>query len=206
MTNSLHPPARLHRRAAVAACLLALVAGAAGCGSSSPDNQSSKAVNPNTPEQNPAGDIPDNQVYVRYRPPSADYSVKVPEGWARKQAGRAVVFSDKLNAIRMEEHAASGGASVSQAKAELAKLANTVKGVQPGDVTAVDRPAGKAIRITYLTQGAKDPVTGKSRVNAVERYLFFHNGKEVVLTLSGPKGADNVDPWKIVTDSLRWER
>jgi hypothetical protein len=27
-----------------------------------------------------------------------------------------------------------------------------------------------------------------------------------VLTLSGPKGADNVDPWKIVTDSLRYTR
>ncbi|MDT7564604.1 MAG: hypothetical protein QOG76_3228, partial [Pseudonocardiales bacterium] len=24
------------------------------------------------------------------------------------------------------------------------------------------------------------------------------------LTLSGPKGADNVDPWRKVTDSLRW--
>jgi hypothetical protein len=38
----------------------------------------------------------------------------------------------------------------------------------------------------------------------VERYVFFHKGKDVVLTLSGPKGADNVDPWRIVTDSLRW--
>jgi hypothetical protein len=25
-----------------------------------------------------------------------------------------------------------------------------------------------------------------------------------VLTLSGPKGADNVDPWRIVSDSLKW--
>jgi len=25
-----------------------------------------------------------------------------------------------------------------------------------------------------------------------------------VLTLSGPVGADNVDPWRIVTDSLAW--
>ena len=40
---------------------------------------------------------------------------------------------------------------------------------------------------------------------AVERYAFWHDGQEAVLTLSGPKGADNVDPWRIVTDSLRWQ-
>ena len=45
---------------------------------------------------------------------------------------------------------------------------------------------------------------GKQHVNAVERYQFSQGGKTVVLTLSGPKGADNVDPWRIVTDSLRW--
>ena len=40
--------------------------------------------------------------------------------------------------------------------------------------------------------------------DAVERYSFWHNGIEAVLTLSGPKGADNVDPWRIVSDSLKW--
>jgi hypothetical protein len=27
-----------------------------------------------------------------------------------------------------------------------------------------------------------------------------------MLTLSGPKGADNVDPWRKITDSLRWQQ
>ena len=39
----------------------------------------------------------------------------------------------------------------------------------------------------------------------MERYTFWHDGQEAVLTLSGPKGADNVDPWRIVTNSLRWQ-
>jgi hypothetical protein len=47
-------------------------------------------------------------------------------------------------------------------------------------------------------------VTGKGGTDAVERYLFVKSGKELVLTLSGPKGADNVDPWKIVTNSVVW--
>jgi hypothetical protein len=38
----------------------------------------------------------------------------------------------------------------------------------------------------------------------VQRYTFWKNGNQVVLTLSGAVGADNVDPWHIVTDSFRW--
>jgi hypothetical protein len=89
-------------------------------------------------------------------------------------------------------------------RTDLPKLANSVKGFKPGSVTVVRRTAGPAIRITYLAKAPSDPVTGKSGTDAVERYVFFHKGREAVLTLSGPKGADNVDPWRIVTDSVRW--
>jgi hypothetical protein len=81
-----------------------------------------------------------------------------------------------------------------------------VKGFAKPKVSSVSRTAGSATRITYLAQSAADPVTGKVRRNAVERYVFFHAGRDVVLTLTGPDGADNVDPWKIVTNSLRWTR
>ena len=36
------------------------------------------------------------------------------------------------------------------------------------------------------------------------RYEFFRNGQTVALTLAGPLGADNVDPWRHITDSFRW--
>jgi hypothetical protein len=45
-------------------------------------------------------------------------------------------------------------------------------------------------------------VTGKTVKDAVEQYIFFKNGKEVNLTLSGPTTADNVDPWKLVSNSV----
>jgi hypothetical protein len=186
--------------------LALLLAVLAGCGGSS-SSSSSKPANPNAQELSPAGDIPDNQAFVAYSPPGADYSVKVPEGWARSTAGGAVTFTDKLNAIRMEEGVVKGGFSVAAAKrAQLPVLAKQVKGFQPGSVSLVRRSFGPAVRITYLATSPPDAVTGKTRTNAVERYLFARNGKQVVLTLSGPKGADNVDPWKLVTDSLRWSR
>jgi hypothetical protein len=172
------------------ALLLVVLTGCGGSSSSSSSASPSKTVDPNAKEVSPAGDIPDNQAYVAYAPPGADYSVKVPEGWARTSAAGAVTFTDKLNSIRMEERAAKGKPSVPHA----------------GKRSTVKRTSGPALRITYLARGRPDPVTGKTRTNAVERYLFTRNGKQVVLTLSGPKGADNVDPWKLVTDSLKWTR
>jgi hypothetical protein len=172
--------------------LLALALAAAGCGSSSSSSSTAapKTTSPGpaaqpAPEVSPAGDIPDNQAYVRYAPPGAGFSVKVPEGWSRTRAGGATVFTDKLNTIRLEAGAAPS---------------------RVGKASTVRRTAGPAKRLTYIMKAAPDPVTGKSVTDAVERYVFTTSGRTAVLTLSGPKGADNVDPWRIVTASLRWSR
>jgi hypothetical protein len=205
------------------AVLLALVAAlgtlAAGCGGGSSAKpvpgapahsaSASTSANANAPEVNPAGDIPDNQAYVRYRPPGASFSLVVPEGWSRSAATAdgPVTFTDKLNAIRVEMSAAARPLTAAQATSiELPRLAARVKGFHAGTVSAVSRGAGTAIRIAYVADGAPDPVTGKVVREAVERYVFFHGGRQVVLTLSAPRGADNVDPWRIVTSSLRWSR
>jgi hypothetical protein len=133
--------------------------------------------------------------------------VKVPEGWARRTVGGAVTFTDKLNSVRLESMAASAPPTVRHVRqTEVPKLTRTVRGFNAGTVRAVTRPAGVAVRITYLATAKPDPVTGKAGRDAVERYVFFHNGRDLVLTLSGPKGADNVDPWRIITESVRWSR
>jgi hypothetical protein len=201
--------ALMHPRNILAAGAAVLVIGIAGCGgsSSSGGGESSTPVDPNAAEVSPPGDIPDNQAFVAYAPPGGGYSVKVPEGWGRTAQGRAVTFTDKLNAIRVEAVPANAAPTPSTAKStELPKLARTVEGFQRPSVTTVTRKGGRAVRITYLADTKPDPVTGKTGKDAVERYLFFHNGRDLVLTLSGPKGADNVDPWMIVTNSVQWSQ
>ena len=87
---------------------------------------------------------------------------------------------------------------------EVPRLATTATCFRAGKVTTVTRHAGSAILVTYQADGPPDPVTGKVVRDDVERYEFWRNGTEAVLTLSGPQGADNVDPWRIVTDSFGW--
>src|SRR3954447_17194787 len=160
------------------AAALALVV--AACGSSS------SAGTPAPTEVSPPGDIPDNQAFVTFQAPGAPYSVKVPEGWSQTRQGGAIVFTDKLNSIEL-----GWGASPDPAPTAA-------------KVSTVTRTAGTAERASYDERSQPDAVTGKTRTKAVERYVFTRGGKYAILTLSGPKGADNVDPWRVVTDSLRW--
>ncbi|HEV2934818.1 MAG TPA: hypothetical protein VGY96_16925, partial [Streptosporangiaceae bacterium] len=71
-------------------------------------------------------------------------------------------------------------------------------------VSVVSRPAGTAVLIRYSADSRPDPVTGKVYQDTFERYEFYRHGTEAVVLLGGPAGADNVDPWRTVTNSFRW--
>ena len=198
--------------AAVVVAGLAILAGACGSGGASPYGASTptsatppSAASKNAPEVNPAGDIPDNQVFVAYRPPGGRFTVRVPEGWARVRQGGTVSFTDKLNTISMETRPAPAAPTVASARqAELPAIRSASRRYEPGSVTQVRRAGGDVVLVTYKADAPADPVTGKVVHDAVERYEFWRGGTEAILTLAGPVGADNVDPWRIVSDSFRW--
>ncbi|GFG51860.1 hypothetical protein CQY20_07560 [Mycolicibacterium agri] len=157
------------------------------------------------PESNPAGDIPDTQVFVPFTPPAGLFTVLVPEGWARTTEGTATSFTDKANTVRIETAASAEAPSTESVQVdELPAIASSTPGYRPGTVSAVQRKAGSVIVITYQGTSAPNPVTGKTGIDAFERYDYWRNGHEAILTLSGPVGADNVDPWRTITDSLQW--
>jgi hypothetical protein len=85
---------------------------AAPSGTSGPPSAASSS---SAPETNPAGDIPDNQVYVPFSPPGGRLSIKVPEGWARGQAGTATTFTDKLNSIRIQTRSMPAAPTIASA-------------------------------------------------------------------------------------------
>jgi hypothetical protein len=152
-----------------------------------------------------SGDISDSTVYLPYRTASGHVEIKVPQGWARTADASGVVFTDKLNSIRIQEIPAATAPTVASARADEApKIQAAGSGVQIGDIVTTSRKAGEAVEVKYTADSAPNAVTGKVVHDEVERYEFFKAGTEAVLTLSGPAGADNVDPWRIVTDSLTW--
>jgi hypothetical protein len=195
-----------------------LAGGLAGCGSSTSGNTSgntsargastggaSPGSTPAPQETNPVGDIPDNTAFVAFRPQSGQYEIKVPEGWARTATANAVSFTDRLNTVRVETIAASSAPTIASARAgEVPAIQAASQRFSLQKVSMVRRKAGDAVLITYRADSPVDPVTNKVVPDEVERYEFWKAGTEAIVTLSGPVGADNVDPWRTVTDSFRW--
>jgi hypothetical protein len=183
-----------------AAAISSSASATASPSASAPTAQGSPAV-----EINPAGDIPDTQVFVAYTIPSGAFSVRVPEGWARSENGGAVTFTDHYNSIRLETVAASTAPTVDSARqTELPAIRRQTDGFGAEAVSTVSRSAGTAVLITYQATSTPNPVTGKVARLAVERYDLWRGGTEAILTLSAPVGSDNVDPWRTVTNGFRW--
>ncbi len=177
-----------------------------GCGAGTASSGGSATTTAAAEANNPAGDIPDNQVYVPYEWPAGGFSLTVPEGWARTEVNGAVIFTDKLNSVRIETAQLAQAPTVGSVRSdELPTIESSVTSYAAGDVTTVTRTPGDAVLTTYTGESDPDPVTGTTVTDSFERYEFWNNGVEVILTLSGPQGADNVDPWKTVTDSLTWQ-
>lgn len=115
------------------------------------------------------------------------------------------MFSDKFNSVRVTLADQPAMPSVASVQAsERPALAQSAPCFRAGGVSQVARRSGPAVLITYRASSAPDPVTGKVVVLDVEQYDFWRNGKQASITLSSPKGSDNVDPWRRVTDSFAW--
>jgi hypothetical protein len=195
----------------VVVAVVAAVGVLAGCGASATSTNSgpsgaSAASGTAVPEINPAGDIPDSQAFVPYTPATKLFTVSVPEGWAQTTDASATVFTDKLNAVRIEMQPALVPLTTDAIRQqELPAIQSASPGFRFGAVSIVTRKSGPVFLVTYQATAPANEVTGKSGVDAVERYEFWRDGHEVILTLSGPLGADNVDPWRTITDSLQWQ-
>lgn len=153
-----------------------------------------------TPESASAatGDIPDNQVFLSFHNAAAGYAMKYPEGWARTGAGRRVTFRDKNNLIRVTVDT-GGLPTTSAASAEL-------KGgpARVGPAARVTVAGAPAVKLTYTTRSAPNPVTAKRVVLAVDRYYLAHAGRRAVVDLGTPTGVDNVDAYRLIIGSFRW--
>jgi hypothetical protein len=198
--------------AVVVGCIL-LVA----CGSGSSAPPTGTGVRPSQPatgssqatavpvEDNPPGDIPDNQAFVSYHSDPGGYTLDTPEGWARTVFGPNAQFVDKLHSVAVDVTTAATAPTVASVTAnELPTLAAQVEAFEKVTVEAVDLPSGQAVLVRYRANSAPDAVTGKKVRLEVDRYDVFKDGKMAAVSLSAPAGSDNVDVWKQISTSFKW--
>jgi hypothetical protein len=68
-------------------------------------------------------------------------------------------------------------------------------------------PHGKpGVKTTYSRMSAPDPVTGKRLRLLTDRYEYGNGGKVAVLDLATPVGVDNVDAYRMISESFEWQK
>jgi hypothetical protein len=160
---------------------------------------------PLKPERNPPGDIPDNQVFIIYTS-ALGFSISVPEGWAREDLPDGAVFADKYGRIALTERSAPSAPKAAAAQSTLVtELKKSARAVKVAKVKDVNLPAGAAVLISYGSNSDPNPVTNKAIRLENDRYYFHKDGKLVILDMSAPAGADNVDQWDLMAKSFRWQ-
>lgn len=200
--------------------LTLLLAGATACGSTSPtatapspEPSTSDSTAPGSPaapkvapvpvEKNPPGDIPDNLAFVKYDASSGGYSFTHPEGWAQTGTGTRVRFTDKLNGVTVDSLKAAAAPTVASARsADVTRLQKSVPAFELRKISAVTLPAGQGVHIVFRRNSEPDQVTGKVFRDEVEEYAVYSNGRLVRMDLYGPVGADNVDAYRTMSQSL----
>lgn len=180
-----------------AAALVALALG----GTSLTSQIAAAAEQPIAVENNPPGDIPDSQVFITYS--GAGFSMQVPEGWSRNDIAGGARFADKYNFVEVTSETAAQAPTVeSVTSGKAAQLAANGHAVTLGPISEVKLGSGPAIRIEYQSNSEPNAVTGKQiRLDRVQ-YLYFRAGRLITLDMAAPAGADNVDQWLLMANSV----
>ena len=129
--------------------------------------------------------------------------MQFPEGWVQRGSGSDVTLQDKNNLVHIvvRRGTAPNAAAVAQALAREKRATPSLQAAAPSSVTVAGRPA---IKISYSTESAANPVTGKRVLLLVDRYVVPGAGRYAVADLGTPKGVDNVDAYRMMVGSFRW--
>ena len=123
------------------------------------------------PEKSPPGDIPDSQVFVTYASPLG-FSLKIPEGWSRKDREDGASIFDKYGVIDIGISAVDSAPAASAKTGAAAELERNGRAVKIASIKDVALPAGGAVRIVYTSNSDANAVTGKQIRLENERYLI----------------------------------
>jgi hypothetical protein len=198
-------------------CAVALVAGLllSGCSSSSSGGGSTSGsgpdagANPSSTFTPASGTAPTGVLFPVYTNKDAGYSFEYPGGWRIAEKGsevRIARFGNAVTAVLRPRPQAPFY------KGYQKQLETMLKQHDDKIISKIDQPA-RAITVgkDKVTMAVIEQVrpTGPGAdapkdTLVVNRYLFWKNGKLMLLSMSSVKGVDNNDAWNLMANSFKW--
>jgi hypothetical protein len=150
------------------------------------------------------GDIPDTQNFLTLQAAHLRVSMLYPEGWSVKEGRSSVSIADKNNLVRVSLSRAPAP-TAGLVQAQLRQLGRSTPGLKAGPVQTISLKSGRAVKASYTTLSAPNQVTGKRVTLTVDRYELAHGGRVGIVDLGTPVGVDNVDAYKRMIESFKWQ-
>jgi hypothetical protein len=154
-----------------------------------------------------SGDIPDTTKYSPHSFPQGGFVISLPDGWSSSTTASSVHFSSAVNTVDVSWRTNSAKQSTAMVVArDVATLKHSITHFHLVSTMAVNLSGGPAVRVDYQTTSRPDPVTGRQYRLVVKRFIFVRSHQLLFVNLSSPVGADNVDPWRIISQSVRFSK
>jgi hypothetical protein len=143
-------------------------------------------------------------LFDTYANPALGYRLLYPGGWNVTRKGTTVRIAKFGNAIVIAERPAKSAPKLKGVKAALKKQ-KAKGGLLAVAVPArpVSLSAGPAVRVVF-TQARDASATSPAATLLVYRYILYHDGKVVVLSMLGPQQFDNRLAYKLIAETFAW--
>jgi len=198
-------------------CAAAVVVGVvlSGCSSSSSGGGStsgsgpSGSANPSSTFTPASGTAPTGVLFPEYTNKDAGYSFEYPGGWRIAEKGtevRIARFGDAITAvIRPRPKAPFYKGYQKQLEAMLKQHDDKIisKIVQPASEIKVGKDKVTMAVIEQVRPTGPGADSPKDTL-VVNRYLFWKDGKLLLLSMSSVKGVNNNDAWNLMANSFKW--
>jgi len=150
-----------------------------------------------------AGDVPDNAVFLAYHDSTFGFSIQYVEGWqvTRDPNGVSIRDKDSSEVIQVVPGQTDVAAYISGT--DLPGLQGQA-GFKLTKQDTIKVGAHYVNHLAFEILSPADAVTGKQVPSSVDRYYMPGQNGLAVVSLSTPKGVDNVDAFRQMVESFQW--
>jgi hypothetical protein len=201
--NSPSPSATAEASSGVPSAASSTAASSAAPTSSAPATEPSASQEPDTGTGTTTGDVPDNAVFLTYKDPALGFSIQYVEGWqvTRDPAGVTIRDKDSSEAVQVVPPQSDVAAYVSGTDLPALRAQAGFSLIKQDTVKIGSQ---SLVHLAYAIPSPPDPVTGKQVPSAVDRYYAPGPNGLAIVSLSTPKGVDNVDAFRQMIGSFKW--
>lgn len=212
MMHSTTQPHFLGGRALWLAAVLLLIPAITGCARrgllTRPVMDTNQTSSAQATEVSPAGDVPDNAVFVVYKNDTGGYQLQYVEGWSvtpQKDGGVAITDIDSAEVVDIRA-LPTGDLMHYVTTTDEAQVKAQTQAYQRIDLKSLTVNQQTVLALTYTGISAPGAVTNKTRPITSQRYYIAgpHN-RLAILTLTTPDGVDNVDAFHQMLESFTWQ-